>query len=62
VKRRRKNFSRLRVEGRAVPCRTWDGAHLMLHKSFPPSPALPFTPYLPTHERNNEPQHRTALR
>ncbi len=53
--RRRKNFSRLRVEGRAVPCRNWDGALLIKHQPSPqPAPGSgAFIPYLPSHERNN---------
>ena len=55
-RRNKKNFSRLqlRVEGRAVPCRTWDGAHLKtkaLTRATPPPPH--FNPFLPSHERNN---------
>ena len=51
-RRNKKNFSRLRVEGRAVPCRTWDGAHLKtktLTCAIPPH----FNPFLPSYERNN---------
>ena len=55
-RRNKKNFSRLqlRVEGRAVPCRTWDGA--LLKTKTPArgvSPPPHFNPFLPSHERNN---------
>jgi hypothetical protein len=54
-RRNKKNFSRLqlRVEGRAVPCRNWDGAHLKTNAPSQPLPPPHFNPFLPSHERNN---------